>query len=299
MKVLVIDDNEAIQEIIAEILGVDGYTTEIAGSLEEARSKLSSFKPSGILLDSVVNGESSLPFLDELDPKSGVKVLILTSGKEKLPKDSPLIYGHIQKPFRSVDIIDNVRGMTLGEAAAAKKKKAKFKLFGHKKPETEETHEAEIHFGRSYIVFENEPFLVYTIAHTMQTRGCDVMVVTSESVKYVNDKIGGETMRILGLSSRLKAGYVEMSKLGTLMASMVEFIEQNAKPVVIIDNLQPLIEANSLNGVLTMIYQLINGGAKKISSVIISAPESSFTDKDKDLLLMNMELYKEGPSVIR
>jgi len=293
MKVLVIDDNEAIQEIIAEILSVDGYATEIAGSIEEARSKLASFIPDAILLDSVVNGESSLPFLDELDPKSEVKVLILTSGKEILPKDSPLIYGHIQKPFKSTDIIDNVRGMTLGEAAAAKKKKIKFKLFGSKKPEPEEAREAGIHFGKSYIVFENEPSLVYAMAHTMQARGYDVMVVTSEGVKYVNDKTGGDTMRILGVSSRLKAGYVEMSKLGTLMANAVEFMDQNAKPVVIFDNLQPLIEANSLNGVLTMIYQLINGDFKKTSSIIISAPESSFTDKDKDLLLRSMELYKE------
>ena len=130
MKILIVDDNIAIQEILAEILTVDGYEIDKAGTVSDAIDKLDSFRPEIILLDSQVGGDSGLKVLDELPDDSEIRAIILTRGKEILPKDTPFIKGYIQKPFKSEEVTEKVRA--LGEEMDLKRskdKKFKFKLF--------------------------------------------------------------------------------------------------------------------------------------------------------------------------
>ena len=47
----------------------------------------------------------------------------------------------------------------------------------------------------------------------------------------------------------------------------------------------------TLNNVMTMLYQIINGAVKKTSSLVVSIGENSLTDKDKELFLHDMERY--------
>ncbi|MFA5453474.1 MAG: response regulator [Candidatus Methanomethylophilaceae archaeon] len=292
MKVLIVDDNVAIQEIIAEILTVDGYEVELASTIDDAISKVGSFKPEAILLDSVVDGKSSLRVLDSLGEDSDVRALILTNGKEQLPKDTPFIFGFIQKPFKSSEILEKVRSLSSdAEIRHMKGKRSRFKLFSRTVTEKSDE-DMGLRFGKSYVVFENEPEAVYKMATFFTTKNCDIMVVTSGRSKSVTERFKDIHVKVLGLSMKPRIGYIEMSKLGTLMGAITEFIDEAVKPVVVIDDLERIIDVNGLNTVLTMIYQIINGGSKKIATLVISVKEESLTDKDKELLLHDMELYE-------
>ena len=55
--------------------------------------------------------------------------------------------------------------------------------------------------------------------------------------------------------------------------------------------MEPIIDTNGLNNVMTMLYQIINGAVKKTSSLVVSTGENSLTDKDKELFLHDMERY--------
>ena len=88
MKILIVDDNIAIQEILSEILTVDGYEIDKAGTVAEAVDMLDSFRPDALLLDSQVDGESGLKVLDALPEDSDIRAIILTRGKETIPKDT-------------------------------------------------------------------------------------------------------------------------------------------------------------------------------------------------------------------
>ena len=292
MKVLIVDDNVAIQEIIAEILTVDGYEVELASTIDDAISKVGSFKPEAILLDSVVDGKSSLRVLDSLEEDSDVRALILTNGKEQLPKDTSFIFGFIQKPFKSSEILEKVRSLSSdAEIRHMKGKRSRFKLFSRTVTEKSDE-DMGLRFGKSYVVFENEPEAVYKMATFFTTKNCDIMVVTSGRSKSVTERFKDIHVKVLGLSMKPRIGYIEMSKLGTLMGAITEFIDEAVKPVVVIDDLERIIDVNGLNTVLTMIYQIINGGSKKIATLVISVKEESLTDKDKELLLHDMELYE-------
>ena len=51
MKVLVVDDNVAIQEILKDILIENGHIVKIAGSIGDAVKEILEFKPEAILLE--------------------------------------------------------------------------------------------------------------------------------------------------------------------------------------------------------------------------------------------------------
>ena len=295
MKILIVDDNIAIQEILSEILTVDGYDIDKAGTVAEAIDMLESFRPDALLLDSQVDGESGLKVLDALPEDSDIRAIILTKGKETIPKDTPFIKGSIQKPFKSDDVTEKVRLLAEEmDLKRSKERKIKFKLFS-KQPKTVSDEEiAGARFGKSYVIFENEPSSVYKLAWYFMTKSCNVMVITAGKVKSITERFKndeGMSVKILGLSVKSRIGYVEMSKLGTVMDQIKKFVVENDKPVIVFDDMEPIIDTNGLNNVMTMLYQILNGAVKKTSSLVVSTGENSLTDKDKELFLHDMERY--------
>ena len=126
------------------------------------------------------------------------------------------------------------------------------------------------------------------------TKDCNVMVITTGKVKSITERFKndeGMSVKILGLSVKSRIGYVEMSKLGTVMDQIKTFIVENDRPVIVFDDMEPIIDTNGLNNVMTMLYQIINGAVKKTSSLVVSIGENSLTDKDKELFLHDMERY--------
>ena len=295
MKILIVDDNIAIQEILSEILTVDGYEIDKAGTISEAVEKLDSFRPDALLLDSQVNGESGLKVLDALPEDSEIRALILTRGKETIPKDTPFIKGSIQKPFKSEQVTQMIR--ELGDEMDLKRSKErrfKFRLFSKQPKQVSEDEISGARFGKSYVIFENEPSSVYKLAWYFMTKDCAVMIITTGKIKSITERFkneDGHTVKVLGLSLKARMGYVEMSKLGTVMDQIKRFITENDKPVIVFDNMEPIIDTNGLNNVMTMLYQIINGAVKKASSLVVSTGENSLTDKDKELFLHDMERY--------
>ena len=295
MKILIVDDNIAIQEILAEILTVDGYEIDKAGTVSDAIDKLDSFRPDALLLDSQVGGESGLRVLDTLPEDSDIRAIILTRGKEILPKDTPFIKGFIQKPFKSEEVTRRVR--ELGEEMDLKRsreKRFRFKLFSKQPKQVSEDEIAGARFGKSYVIFESEPSSVYKLAWYFMTKECNVMVITAGKIKSITERFKNDSdlnVKVLGLSVKSRIGYVEMSKLGTVMGQIKKFITENDKPVIVFDNMEPIIDANGLNNVMTKLYQIINGSVRKTSSLVVSIGENSLTDKDKELFLHDMERY--------
>ena len=294
MKILIIDDNVVIRELISDILTVDGKTVDTAGTIQEAEKKIDSFRPDVIILDSQIGSENGLTLLGCLTPYPNVRAIILTKGKEVIPKDSVFIYDFIQKPFKSNEIMDKVRELEKELNIKHQNKERKgfsLKLFRKTEKVTDED-ELPIRFGKSYVIFEDEPDSVYRFAAFFLNKGCDVTIITSGKIKTVTERYKGvgNEVKIVGLSMKSRIGYIEVSRLGTIMDHVKRFIREHDKPVIIFDNLDTLITANGLNTVMTMLYQVIND-VEKTSTLVVSTDDTLFTDKDKELFLHDMELF--------
>lgn len=99
IRVLIIEDVEAMRELLAEILGNTAgiAACDTAANTWEARRRLLHHRPDLVLLDEVLPGESSLGLLSELAAE-GLPVLLMTGMEfrsESLPEG---VLGRIRKP---------------------------------------------------------------------------------------------------------------------------------------------------------------------------------------------------------
>ena len=289
MKALIVDDNIAIQEILSEILVSEGWTTEQTGDVDDAISKLESFRPDLLILDSKVNGLNSFRILDEMEDGNKVRVIIISRSKETIPDDNPNVIGVVTKPFKSSDILSCIRESDLVDSD----KNAKgmiHRFFGNNQQSNyagDAPFEHDVKFGHSYYVIEEEPDMVYELGMSL-LKTCRLMIITAGRTKAVNDRFKGYDTKVIGLSTKAKVGYLEMSKLGTLMNMVMSFIEENDRPVVIIDSIVQLIGVNGANTVMTMLHQIIS--SSKVT-LIVSIEENYLSEKDVDVLSSMMEQY--------
>ena len=289
MKALIVDDNIAIQEILSEILVSEGWTTEQTGDVDDAISKLESFRPDLLILDSKVNGLNSFRILDEMEDGNKVRVIIISRSKETIPDDNPNVIGVVTKPFKSSDILSCIRESDLVDSD----KNAKgmiHRFFGNNQQSNDAgdaPFEHDVKFGHSYYVIEEEPDMVYELGMSL-LKTCRLMIITAGRTKAVNDRFKGYDTKVIGLSTKAKVGYLEMSKLGTLMNMVMSFIEENDRPVVIIDSIVQLIGVNGANTVMTMFHQIIS--SSKVT-LIVSIEENYLSEKDVDVLSSMMEQY--------
>ena len=289
MKALIVDDNIAIQEILSEILVSEGWTTEQTGDVDDAISKLESFRPDLLILDSKVNGLNSFRILDEMEDGNKVRVIIISRSKETIPDDNPNVIGVVTKPFKSSDILSCIRESDLVDSD----KNAKgmiHRFFGNNQQSNDAgdaPFEHDVKFGHSYYVIEEEPDMVYELGMSL-LKTCRLMIITAGRTKAVNDRFKGYDTKVIGLSTKAKVGYLEMSKLGTLMNMVMSFIEENDRPVVIIDSIVQLIGVNGANTVMTMLHQIIS--SSKVT-LIVSSEENYLFEKDVDVLSSMMEQY--------
>ena len=115
-KILVVDDEPHILELVASILQTESYTVEKAGNGKEALEKIKSGKPDLVILDMMMPGMSGRQVCEKIraDPKTkDLRVVFLTVarfsevGKKILEEMKVLDY--ITKPFENDDFIKRIK----------------------------------------------------------------------------------------------------------------------------------------------------------------------------------------------
>ncbi|MDO5853862.1 MAG: response regulator [Thermoplasmata archaeon] len=313
MKILIVDDNVAVQEIIRDILNDEGHNVRLASTVGEAVSKIADFEPDAIVLDSRVGDEDGLHVISrarEDYPGLKLRVVLVKGGAEKAPTDNPYIRASVDKPFKSADIIAAVREVQteLEEEASAtadrskrkrekKERKARKKrrgLFSRKTaPSAPAENALETHgvsFGMSYVIFEQSPERVYAFTGLFDPNRFDIMMVTTDKAKAIKERFTYGSMEVVPLSTNGKAGSLGIRDLGTMTSRVRQFIDGSEHPVVIFDTFGDIIAANGLNHSLLMLQQLI-AGKSRMCTVAVSVDASTLTDKDRGILLHSMVEY--------
>ncbi len=313
MKVLVVDDNVGSQGVVRDLAEAEGCLTRVASSLDEAVSKISGFAPDIIFLDSSVeNGLSLISYVKEAHPSNPFSVIVLTSIGDHVPTDIPEIKRVIQKPFNSTVIVDALykNAPPKKESAAEPKKKKKKKkrekgsiwsrflswiCFWRKKeripaPKTDPEHSGAT-LGTCYVVFEEYPEGIYKFVGLFNTNEYSVMIVTSDKLKAVKAKFDYGNIDVRTMSSSPKDGMFDIYGLGTVVASVREFIESSPNPVVVFDNFDDILTVNGINDTLKMFHLLISSTEGVPRTIAISADDTVLTEKDRSILLHDMKQF--------
>jgi DNA-binding NtrC family response regulator len=76
--VLIVDDDPDTREALVSIIADDGLTTATAGDLREARIHLVRQTPDVVFTDLQLPDGSGVDLFEDLDPRSGVEIVVIT-----------------------------------------------------------------------------------------------------------------------------------------------------------------------------------------------------------------------------
>lgn len=117
VTVLVVDDEPAIQQLIAYNLQGAGYTAICVNSAEQATENIKEILPDLILLDWMLPGISGVEFAQALRKNSRTKsvpIIMLTARVEEIDKVAGLEIGaddYITKPFSPRELIARIKAV--------------------------------------------------------------------------------------------------------------------------------------------------------------------------------------------
>lgn len=111
-KVLVVDDERAIADIIKFNLEKEGYQVETAYDGEEGLEKIKSFQPNLVVLDIMMPKKDGFQVLKEIRAKLQTPVIMLTAKEEEVDKVLGLELGaddYVVKPFSMRELVARVK----------------------------------------------------------------------------------------------------------------------------------------------------------------------------------------------
>ena len=113
-KVLIVDDDNNIAELISLYLTKECYDTKIVNDGEEALKAFTSFAPNLILLDLMLPGMDGYQVCREIRHKSNVPIIMLSAKGEIFDKVLGLELGaddYMIKPFDSKELVARVKAV--------------------------------------------------------------------------------------------------------------------------------------------------------------------------------------------
>lgn len=121
-KILIVDDDEMISELIALYLAKEMYETRIVGDGYEALTAFEEFQPNLILLDLMLPGLDGYEVCREIRKTSNTPIIMLSAKGEVFDKVLGLELGaddYIIKPFDSKELVARVKAVLRRTASSA------------------------------------------------------------------------------------------------------------------------------------------------------------------------------------
>jgi two-component system response regulator MtrA len=111
-RVLVVDDDRALGEMLAIVLDGEGLNTRIVRTGDQVMSAFNEFKPDVVLLDWMLPGMDGVSVCRQIRSTSGVPIIMLTARSDTRDVITGLEAGaddYITKPFKNVELIARIR----------------------------------------------------------------------------------------------------------------------------------------------------------------------------------------------
>lgn len=111
-KVLIIEDEENINNLLDALMQANGYQTVIARSCENGLMMYASHRPDVVILDLGLPDRDGISFLTEIRKKEMTPVIVLSARTDERDKVDALNLGandYVTKPFGSEELVARVR----------------------------------------------------------------------------------------------------------------------------------------------------------------------------------------------
>ena len=118
-KVLVVDDDAALAEMLQLVLRQEGFETHWCANGGQAFGAFQSFQPSLVLLDVMLPGLDGIRVCRQIREVSGVPIIMLTARSETTEVVRGLEEGaddYVSKPFKTKELVARIRARLRAKA---------------------------------------------------------------------------------------------------------------------------------------------------------------------------------------
>ncbi|MGN0255298.1 MAG: response regulator [Chordicoccus sp.] len=171
-KILIVDDNSHIAELISLYLEKEMYTTEIAGDGGEALELFATFRPDLVILDIMLPGKDGYEICRQMRQIRNTPVIMLSAKGETFDKVLGLELGaddYMSKPFEPKELVARVKAVLRRsrgseDTSKADKKKSDVKVVEYPGLIVNQTNYSVIYNGKSIDMPPKELELLYFLA---------------------------------------------------------------------------------------------------------------------------------------
>ena len=113
-RVLVVDDDPALRELLTDFLGASGFVVDGAADGVQMRARIAQHAPDAIVLDLMLPGEDGLTLARDLRRSSDVPILMLSARGEEIDRVVGLEVGaddYLAKPFSPRELLARLRAL--------------------------------------------------------------------------------------------------------------------------------------------------------------------------------------------
>lgn len=114
IRIMIVDDDENISELLRLYLEKDGYTVTIAENGEVALREFDTFAPDMMLLDIMMPKVDGYKVLEEVRKKSDIPIIMITARGESFDKLQSFDRGvddYIVKPFDAKEVLARIKAI--------------------------------------------------------------------------------------------------------------------------------------------------------------------------------------------
>lgn len=167
-KILIVDDDNNIAELISLYLTKECFETMIVGDGESALSAVDSFSPNLILLDLMLPGIDGYQVCREVRSKSNIPIIMLSAKGEIFDKVLGLELGaddYMEKPFDSKELVARVKAVLRRyKTAPAAPEPSNIKCVEYPDLTVNQTNYSVVYMGKSVEMPPKELELLYFLA---------------------------------------------------------------------------------------------------------------------------------------
>ena len=111
-KVLVVDDDAALAEMLGIVLRNEGFDSRVCPTGDRALADFHDYRPDVVLLDLMLPGKDGIDVCKEIRAESGVPIIMLTAKNDTVDVVVGLESGaddYVVKPFKPKELVARVR----------------------------------------------------------------------------------------------------------------------------------------------------------------------------------------------
>jgi two-component system response regulator MtrA len=111
-RVLVVDDDAALAEMLTIVLRTEGFESRVCGCGDRALEAFREFRPDVVLLDLMLPGRDGIDVCRDIRAESGVPIVMLTARTDTVDVVHGLESGaddYVVKPFKPKELVARIR----------------------------------------------------------------------------------------------------------------------------------------------------------------------------------------------